>query len=194
MGVTFTPSVGLAKPDEAELAENWVNGPNYNDDNNQIIIANSNIALTFYAPSVKGSTTDPNLGAGNALGEYTNFNGFVFGRFRILFQDAGILAGIGSYGISLPLVADPVYHTVGGSLTAATGTNSCIGEAYLHDNSTPANCGLAGLDVVTISGVSYVRLVTETIAGKTTAVVNNNTPFTSANLDAYSGFFFYKKQ
>lgn len=194
MGVTSTPSIGLKKPDETELAKDWViNPPQWATVNNLAIVANTQVmAFTFYTPTIIASTLNPNLGAGGTIGEYINFNGIVFGRFRVLFQDAGIVPGSGNYGISLPQVVNATQHTVGNSLTAATGTNTCIGEAYLHDNSASVNCGLAALDTVTISGTSYARLVNETVAGKTTSVVSNNMPFIPANLDAYSGFFFYK--
>ena len=192
MGVTFTSNIGLAKPDEAELAENWVNGPNYNDDNNTLIENFSNIPMASYTPALIGSTTNPNLGAGATLGEYQVFRGFVFGRFRIFFHDPGIVAGIGVYGVSLPIVADGSYHTVGNSLTAISGVNSCIGDGLIIDQSTATNCGNLALELVTISGTSYVRMANELIAAKASAFVSNNQPFIPADFDIYTGWFFYK--
>jgi len=57
MAVTFTTNIGLAKPDKNEVAENWVNVQNLQDDNNQIIIDKMDINLVSYTPNVIATTT-----------------------------------------------------------------------------------------------------------------------------------------
>jgi hypothetical protein len=79
MAVTFTPNIGLAKPNEAELAANWVNGTQLQEDNNAILEDKTNVVLTAYTPTIIAQTTAPNIGAGLIKGEYQLFQGFVFG-------------------------------------------------------------------------------------------------------------------
>lgn len=198
MGVTFTPNMGFAKPDSADLAENWVNGPNYNDDNNQILLTNTPYVLTTYVPTLIGTTTPPSVGAGVLKGQYTDHLGLIRGQVKLQFIDPGVSVGLGDWGFKLPVPVDPSYHIVGTAL-ADSGSNlvgqlSCIGEGYLHDASTPANCSTVAVDCVTIAGISYARLVTEAVAGKGSRLVGSTSPFVVATTDNISFNFFYKKQ
>ena len=193
MGVTFTPNIGLAKPDDSELAEKWVNTPQLQDDNNQILITKTNIPLVAYTPTIIGQVTPPSLGAGSIAGEYQDILGFVQGNFIVKFVDPGVAVGSGQYGFSLPFVVDPVYHTVGAALTDVSGIPSLVGEGYIWDNSSVDNSGSVAIDVVTIAGVSYARLVLEAFTGKTRHVFNSTMPFSVATLDNFTCNFAYKR-
>lgn len=194
MAVTFTPNIGLAKVTEAELAANWVNGSQLNSDNNAIIQSKMAIALTAYTPTIIASVTPPNLGASAVFtAEYIEVQGYIFGTFTGLVLGSGIAAGSGNYGIKLPVVADPVYHSVGTALTDSPGIPSCIGEGYVYDDSSIAGSTTCALDVVTVAGVSYARLITETFTGKAALMYGSASPAAIAVNDAFSGSFNYKK-
>lgn len=193
MVVAFTPNIGLAKPSETELALEWARASKLQEDNNIVIVAETNIVLTSYTPVLTAFTTPPSVGTGFTEGEYVDIQGFVSGSFSIEFFDVGIAVGSGEYGISLPFPADATYHTVGNALNNNTGTNSCIGEGYVWDNSSVGLSGSVALDVVTVAGVSYARLITETHVGKTSRVFRDSMPFAVANNDKITGTFFYKK-
>lgn len=192
MGVTFTSNIALAKPDETELAENWVNNTQLQDDNNQIIIAQTNIPLSTYTPVLKGQTSDPNTATSIVQGEYQDIQGIIMGTFRLLFV-TGITVGSGEYGISLPFPADATYHSVGTAFNHAVGSLSIIGEGYIHQASTVNNSGSVALDVVTVAGVSYARLLFENFAGKTSRVVRDTQPWSIANSNNWHASFIYKK-
>lgn len=194
MGVTFTTNIGLAKPDETELASNWVNGSDLVEDNNLIIIDKTDVNLVSYTPTLVGQTTPFAIGStGTITGEYMDCQGVIWGRFKIVFGDPGVGAGSGEFGISLPFPVDGAFHNVGSALNAAVGTFSCVGDAYIRDASVVNNCGTVALDAVTIAGVSYCRLVTEAYVGKTTGVMSSGQPFTIATTDSIAGNFFYKR-
>lgn len=193
MALTFTPNIGLAKPTETELALNWARGTKLAEDNNLILTDKLDIGLAPYSPTFIGHTSNPNVGTGTIDGEYQDIEGYIQGTFVIECFDAGIAVGSGEYGISLPFVADGTYHTVGTALNNATGSNSCIGEAYIWDNSSVGGSGTAALDVVTVGGVSYARIVTENHTGKTSRVFRDSMPFALANNDKLVGNFFYKR-
>lgn len=193
MAVTFTPNIGLAKVTESEVAENWVNSSQLQDDNNTIIETETDIALTSYTPSFIAQTTNPSVGAGDVVGEYQDINGFVQGHFIIRFIDPGVAVGSGEYGISLPFPADGSFHVVGTALSNGAGLLSCIGEGYVWDNNVVDGSGTVAIDVVTVAGVSYARLITETFAGKTSAIFRNAMPFTVVNGDRLTANFFYKR-
>jgi len=193
MAVTFTPNIGLAKVTESELALNWARSAELQEDNNLIIIDETDVNLVAYTPVITATTTPPNVGAGVRKGEYQEAQGFIFGNFVLEFLNPGVIIGTGEYAVSLPFVADNVYHTVGTNFTLAPGTNSCIGEGYIFNDSSVNTSGTLALDVVTVAGVSYVRLVPETFIGKTDRLVRDNMPFGLDTLDRISGQFFYKK-
>lgn len=195
MAVSLTTNISLSKPDKNEVAENWVNTPALQAANNTIITNKTNIALTSYTPNVIATTTPPNFGAGNAVGEYCDVQGFVFGNFIVTFLNPGLSAGSGEYGISLPFVVDNTFHTVGTSLTDITGAPSCVGEGYAYDASNLIASGLFALDVVTIAGVSYLRMVTEiyTTPGKSSRVISSGQIFVPDDGDRFTGNFFYKR-
>jgi hypothetical protein len=193
MVVNFTTNLGLAKPTDVEVAKNWAELAKLAEDNNILIAAAMSFPLTAYTPTIIATTTAPTLGTGNIRGEYQDLRGIIQGTFVVEFLDAGITAGTGEYGIKLPFPVDGAHHVVGALLTDTTGTPDCIGDGYVWDNSTVATSGTVALDAVTIAGVSYARLVTETFVGKTNRVVGSGMPFTVANLDRLTGSFCYKK-
>lgn len=193
MVVNFTSNLALAKPTESEIAKNWVANTQLQDDNNVIITAKTDLQVASYTPTLVATTTPPGLGTGTAKGEYQLVENFVFGSFLIEFLDAGISSGSGEYGFSLPFPVDGVYHTVGTALNQIPGNLSCIGEGYIYDATVINNSGSVAIDAVTISGVSYARLVTETFAGKTNRMVGGSMPFALANNDKFFGNFFYRK-
>lgn len=196
MSVTFTTNIGLAKPTEAELASNWAVGTQLQEDNNAIIEDKTNIPITSYTPVITAQTTPPNLGAGSAassLGNYQLCRGWVWGNFKMVVTGAGIAVGSGEYGISLPFPVDGTFHSVGTALNGTVGSFSCIGDGYIYDSSAIATSGAIALDVVTVAGVSYVRLITEQHAGKTSRAFRDSMPFAIAANDQFTGQFFYKK-
>lgn len=194
MAVTFTTNIGLAKPSESELAKEWATATQLADDNNTLIETKSNLVFTSYTPTIIGSTTNPNVGAGSISGEYFEHEGFIWGSFAVLFLSPGISggSGTGAYGISLPFPVDPAYHVVGTSLSDQPGLITCIGSGCIIDN-TVANGGTVALDTVTIAGVGYARMITETFAAKTAAWVNVSNPVLPDTNDRWSASFFYKK-
>lgn len=193
--VSFTANIGLAKPDDSELALNWARSTELQKDNNTLIKSNTNKPLVSYTPVLTAHTTPPNMGTGFSQGEYQDWMGFVTGTFTLEFFDAGIAVGSGEYGISLPFPADGVYHSVGTALNATPGNFSVIGEAYFMDNSSVGASGSGALDIVTVGGVSYVRILTElhTTPVKTSRIFRDSMPFAVANNDKIVGTFFYKK-
>lgn len=195
MVVIFTPNIGLAKPDETEVAENWVNSTKLCEDNNLLIIDKSDIAWTGYTPVIAAQTTAPSIGAGSISGKYTEFQGFIWGSFTLIFTDPGTSPGSGEYGISLPFVVDPVYHTTGTAFNGGVGGNDCIGEGYAFDASNANATGPVALDIVNVGGVSYVRMITEahTVPAKTSRIFRDGQQFNIATGDSFSGQFLYKK-
>ncbi|MFY3741627.1 MAG: hypothetical protein HMLIMOIP_002085 [Candidatus Nitrosomirales archaeon] len=194
MAVTFTPNIGLAKPDLTELAKEWATNTKLCEDNNLILIDKTNLPLTSYNPTMVGSSTNPNVGVGSLIGEYTVFQGFVWGNFVINFLNPGVASGsgAGAYGISLPFAADTSFHNVGTSLSDIPGVASCIGEAHFITFVVNSG-GTAVLDIVVVGGVTYARIVTETFPGKTAPYFTPGMPFNFANGDHITGQFFYKK-
>ncbi len=192
MVVAFTTYVGLAKPDEAELALNWTRVQDLQEDNNTIIENEVNVLYTPYSPTLTASTTPPSVGAGFISGEYRDLNGFVLGSFKAEFE-AGMTAGTGVWGFALPFTADAAFHSVGSSLTATPGDNDIIGIAYMFDTSGVDSSGPAAIDVVTIAGVSYARLLLSAYAGKTQYAYQAGSPFTAAAGDKFTGTFGYKR-
>lgn len=195
MAVSFTPNISLAKPDDTELALNWARSTQLQADNNTVIKTQTNKPLTAYTPVLTAQTTPPSMGTGFSQGEYQDWLGFVTGSFTLEFFDAGITVGSGEYAISLPFVADAAYHSVGTAFNATPGNFSVIGEAYFRDNSSVGASGSGALDLVTVGGVSYVRILTEahTTPVKTSRIFRDSMPFAVANNDKITGTFFYKK-
>jgi hypothetical protein len=197
MVVTVTPNIGLQKPDETELASKWVNTPNILNANNAAIQAAIVLPIVAYTPVLIATTVNPNLGVGTIIGQYQLLpGGFVVGTFTFQPVDPGVAAGTGEYAVSLPFVADPVFHAVGGTTipTSAIGSNTCIGEGYARDNSSVNTTGTLALDVITLSGVSYARLCPEALSTKTNKLFSSASPFVIATNDNFVGNFCYKKQ
>ncbi len=195
MAVNFTSNIGLAKPDETEIARNWADFTELCEDNNVAISLAARNLLTTYTPTWIGPTTNPSFGAGSISAEYLDFQGFIFGSFAIQCTDPGVAAGSGTggYGISLPLLADSTFHTVGGSLSDNPGNPSVIGEGYISDASSVNLSQTVAVDLITIAGVSYARLLTETYSGKTSRFFGPANPFTLATGDQFSCSYVYKK-
>lgn len=193
MVVNLTTNISLNKPTESEIANNWVKATDLNEANNIRVIDKTDIQFATYTPVIIATTTNPNLGTATSTGRYQEFQGVIWGTFIVPFADTGILAGSGEYGISLPVPADGAYHSASGALNTGVGSFSCLGEGYIQDNSNIQNCGTVALELVTLAGVSYVRLVTEAFAAKTSRLVRDAMPFTVAHADSFSGSYVYKK-
>lgn len=192
MAVTFTSNIALAKPDKTEIAKNWVTGPLLQDDNNVIIVAQTNLPLITYTPVITAATP-PNMGTGFSQGEYQDIQGIIFGTFTLEFFDAGIVAGVGEWGVSLPVPADGAFHSVASAINSTPGQFDVIGEGYLYDNSSVGASGSVALDLATVGGISYVRMLVEAYATKTARIYQAGTPFTVATNDKFVGSFIYKK-
>lgn len=195
MAVTFTPNIGLAKPTKTEVAKNWVAATTLAAANNGIIVAKTNIPITTYTPTIIGPTTNPNVGAGVAYGEYYEIQGYIFGLVSFGFLDPGVAvgSGTGAYGLSLPVLADAAFHTIGTTLNDTPGIASVIGEGYSRDESSIPFSGSAAIDIVAIAGVHYARLLTEAYTGKTIRFWGPGAPANVATLDQVSANFIYKK-
>lgn len=192
MVVAFTPNIGLAKPDESELALNWARSTKLAEDNNLIIIDKMEVDYVTYTPTFIGSGSNPSVGSGTIQGEYIQFQDIIIGNIACTCA-AGVANGTGTYGLSLPFVADTTFHTVAGALTDNPGAASVVGEGYLTDASAVATSGTVAVDIATVGGVSYARLVLETFVGKTNRIFSNGMPFTLAIGDQWSLNFIYKK-
>jgi hypothetical protein len=194
MAVTFTSNIGLAKPDDTELAKNWAIATQLADDNKLIIIDQMDITLSTYTPVIAAQTTAPSLGAGTSKGEYQDIQGIIMGSFLLEFVDPGVTVGSGEYGISLPFTADNTFHNVGTAFNATPGSFSVIGDGYIYDSGGVATA-FASLDVVTVGGVSYVRLLTEahTAPAKTSRIARDSMPVALGTLDKFVGNFIYKR-
>ncbi len=194
MAVVFTSNIGLAKPSESEIAKNWAANTELNNDNLTIITNKMNIPLTSYTPSLVASTSNPNIGTtGTRVGQYQDLEGFIVGCFIITFNGSGISAGSGDYGVTLPAVADGTFHFAAASLSAAAGATTVLGEGYFNDSSAVATSGAVALELVTNSGVSYVRMLTQTYSGKGSRAVNSAAPAVPAAGDSILGNFYYKR-
>ncbi len=195
MVVNLTPNAGLAKPSDGELAANWVRFTKLCEDNNLIIADLTDITTISYTPSLAAQTTAPSVGAGTRQGQYQDIDGFIMGNFVIKFVDPGVSSGNGFYAISLPVPADGSFHTIGNAFDTGTGSPSVIGEGFVLDISAASTSGTVALDLVTVGGVSYVRLLTEafTSPAKTSRLFTNGMPYTLATGDAFCGSFFYKR-
>jgi len=194
MPVTYTPNIGLAKPSESELAQDWVNTQKWAEDNNLIVAAKSNFPLKSYTPTMIASVTNPSYGSGGIYGEYLEFQGWIFGSFSMYFLDPGVSAGSGTggYGIRLPTLADISFHN---AVTFVDGiaAASVIGEGYFSDLSSVTTSGVTALELMRINGIDYVRQVPEPYTGKTTQWVGPGVPVAAAHGDGLSGSFVYKK-
>lgn len=193
--VSFTSNIGLAKPTETELATDWINGQKYYEDNILILEDKTDVEFHTYTPALIGSAGNPSVGAGSIKGEYQSVGNFCFGTVVISFIDPGVAAGSGVWGVSLPFVADSSFHSVAATLQAGAdtpGKASCIGEAQLVDSSSVANSGSAAVDVATVSGTSYMRMVLETFTGKTGNLMSATQPFVVATGDRMALSFAYK--
>lgn len=193
MVVSFTPNIALAMPSEGEVASNWVNGTQLQEDNNAIIEDKTDVNLLPFGGTLKGHSADPSIGAGGIRYDYQEFQGLVWGSFVVLFADPGVATGTGEYGIKLPFVVDNAFHTVGAALNELPAFNSNVGGGYIYDASNQNASGPCALDVVTVGGISYARLVTEAYAGKTNGLMGSTGPFSVANGDRFTGSFIYKK-
>jgi hypothetical protein len=193
MVVAFTSNIGLAKPDEAELALDWARNLELVEDNNLIIIDKMDVNYVTYAPTFVGAAANPSVGAGTIQGEYFQFQDIIIGSIAVTIG-AGLAVGNGNYGFLLPFMPDLTFHTVATALSDNAGVASVVGEGYLTDNSAVATSGTVAVDLCTVGGTTpYARLVLETFVGKTARVFGNGQPFTLAIGDQWSFNFVYKK-
>lgn len=196
MAVNFTPNIGLAKPTESEIAQDWTSNQKWAEFNNNIVAAKSYFPYQAYTPTMIAPTTDPNIGnLGTIKGQYFEFQGWVFGSFDITIQGSGISAGTGAggYGIKLPTLMDNVFHMGSTVLNNSVGSAHVIGEGCFTDASSALTCGTLAFDWARINGIDYMRPVTEVYSGKTVQWMGPGFPVPIAAGDALSGNFAYKK-
>lgn len=193
MVVSFTPNIGLAKPDDSELAANWARLAQLQADNNAILISETNRPLVSYTPVLIGAAGNPNIGSGTAEGEYQDLMGFITGCFSIEFAGA-IATGSGIWGFRLPFLADAAWHTVGTLLTDTPGNIDIIGEGYNYSSVAVNASGTNALDLITVGGFSYARFLIEGYATKSShGLTGTGSPHTVVAGDKYTGSFAYKK-
>lgn len=194
MVVSLTSNISLSKPSESELAAKWVNFTKLQEANNLIITDKTDINTLTYTPTIVGTTLAPSLGTGLIKVDYWLHMGMVWGNIVVEFSGGTVTVGNGEYGISLPLLVDNVFHSVGTGLTAAPGQYSVIGEGNINDASASNTSGLVAIDAVTIAGVSYARLITEahTSPVKTSRIVRDSMPFAVTGSDRFNFNFCYK--
>ncbi len=194
MVVAFTTNIGLAKPSESELASNWARNTELYNDNVDIITSQLALPVASYTPSLVANSVNPNIGTtGTRVGQYQDLNGFIVGNFVVTFNGSGVSAGSGDYGVSLPVLADTVFHFAAPSLNSSAGANTTIGEGYYQDASAVASSGMLALELVTFGGVSYVRFLTQAYSGKGARAVTEAAPVVPVAGDSIIGNFYYKK-
>ncbi len=191
MVVNFTTYAGLAKPTESELALNWTRVQDLQEDNNVLIQNLGNADLQSYTPTFTSAGSAPGVGSGSITGDYRDLNGFIMGSFRVTIGTAPTV-GTGIYAFSLPFEADPVFHAIAPSINSTPGDYDIVGTGYLFDSSAVTTSGGVALDIVTVTGVSYVRYLVTTFAGKSSYAYSPGVPFTIADGDVFSGSFAYK--
>jgi hypothetical protein len=192
--VTFTPNINLAKPAGTDTAKDWAVTQEYADDNNDSFKAASDFVIASYTPDWICDTANPTLGTGGTkVGEYWEHRGLIMGSFTFLLGTAPASGTGNAYGVSLPVLADTTFHTVGSGLGSNVGTQSFIGEGYIRDNSSPATSMHVACDIVDVGGVHYVRFLTDNYTGKASRFFGVANPFTLAVDDKFTASFFYKK-
>lgn len=193
MAINYTPALGLAKPTDVELANDWAENLQLCKDNNDIIKDAMNIVMTAYTPTFIGPSSNPNVGGGYVLGEYCRISGLVFGNFVVKCQNPGVSSGsgTGAFGIKLPFAADSVFHSVGNSLDNNPGTPSCVGEGHFNDSTDVSLSGSIALELIQVGPDTFVRPITETYTGKTIRWVGPGIPVSLGDSDSISGSFIY---
>ena len=122
------------------------------------------VGWTPYTPVVTASTTNPNIGTtGTAIGSWTEANGMVFWRVRIVAAGTGITAGSGTYFLSLP----PKVPNPGDQIT---------GSGWMY--------GVLGFKNMILDGVSPCRMI---MADGN--VVSNTQGFQSGSVLEASGWY-----
>jgi hypothetical protein len=133
-------------------------------------------AMTTYTPALTGSTTNPSIGSGTAVGQYSVVGKLVSGDVTITL-DTGASAGSGTYAISLPVATDASYSGV-----------SVLGTAWLRDASSSQKlCGWAIWNTTTTVNINIANS-TSNHGG-----VTNASPWTWASGDSISISFRYFK-
>lgn len=136
----------------------------------------------FYTPQLLAATTNPTLGAGAVqTGWWKRLDTLIIGGAKIQFGTSGVVAGSGTYYVTLPpFAADTAIMYA----TATTGGGSPLGHCWLRDASpVAADGGLCQLDS------TADRVFMEDIASG--AIVNNASPWTWAASDVINVSFIY---
>lgn len=88
-------------------------------------------AWDSYTPALTASTTNPTLGAGSsASGTYLQYGHKIGGEGDILFGSSGVVAGSGSYAVSLPVACTAAAVTNGTSMGSGTFNDVSAGRFY----------------------------------------------------------------
>lgn len=194
MVVSFTPNIGLAKPDLSELANNWAVGTKLAEDNNIILTQKMTFNTSSYTPVLTLAGAVQSLGtSGVATGSYYEFNGWIHGSF-IYTRGTGVSGITGStnlLGISLPVPVNGTYHRVGSSFTNQPADCDVLGSGY-YLCSTDVNKSSGGaIDVIFSSGTYYARMYCEQTTGIPFILDGNNSLFAPG--DGFTANFFYKR-
>jgi hypothetical protein len=183
MGTTVTTNLGLIKPDGNESIQEelptfpgWAAQNALNCDKIDSLFRHT---THNYTPTWTTDTgSNPTLGASGAIdGKYLRlWPRMVFAYFRIYTGGAGFLTGTGIYRLTLPVAMAPEI--------IAMNTESALGKAYLHDDSSAAT------STVCVVMYNHANNVLE-FRRSDGSYWNNTTPFTLAQQDRLSGYIMY---
>lgn len=194
MVVSFTPNIGLAKPDLSELAKDWAVGNKLAEDNNNILTTKMTFTPVSYTPVLTlAGVVQANGTAPIVSGAYYEYNGWIYGTF-VYVRGTGVSGITGStnvLGISLPVPVSGAYHRIGGSFTSQPGDCDILGEGYYLTFLDVAKSGGGAIDCVFNAGTYYARMYCEQTPGVPFILDGNNGLFAPG--DGFSTNFLYKK-
>lgn len=153
-----------------------------------ILAGQTILAVSFnqgtYVPVLTAATTNPTLGSGStAAGWWKRLDEMIFGEAQIRFGTSGVVAGSGTYAVSLPFAANTSFEVASGSL----GIGSTIGGGAIRDNSA-VTAGSRQL-VIVLASTTTVLLG---IGDGTALAVTDAVPFVWAASDGISINFAYQ--
>lgn len=180
MSTTLTPLLNLIKPDGQEQIRNW---PWQNLINSMVLDNKVKVTAHTYTPVLTATTTNPVLGVnGEIFGRYLRIsNNWIMPFVRFRFGTSGINVGEGSYIVSLPVAADPAFHTVD--------VFDNIGPFTARDNSSPTSQRNGSIDFQD-AALNTVRFFYGLGVGD---FVTDTTPFLWATNDRLAFSLLYKE-
>jgi hypothetical protein len=162
-------------PVSTELARNW---PAQNAHNLDFFdTATGSPLVQTYNPSLSGTVTSPNLGAGGtATGTYFRLLDVVWVWVDFIFSGAGVDEGEGLYVVNLPVPANLSLAIIDNA-----GRGTIIGSGQLFDSSASSNRQTCAVQLREQSQVYFPRE-----ALNATRVIDHDTPFVWADSDRLS--------